>query len=69
MTAPSQLDIAARSSALYAIAQAHDRFSERAQIALVEGDAKNAAELNRYADWCLRAYRAELDDPQPKGRK
>jgi hypothetical protein len=53
----------AREAALYAYAHAHDRFFEREQVHRVKGETAEAEGAHVYAMWCLRAYRAELDEP------
>jgi hypothetical protein len=59
-------DISARQSCLRQLAQAHDRFSEMEQILRAQGDTVDAEGAHRYALWTLRAYRAEMDDREPK---
>lgn len=55
----------ARRAVLEQLAQAHDRWSEREQILTSSGDAIQAEGAHQHALWCLRAFRAELDDPKP----
>jgi len=62
-------DAAARREALNALAQAHDHFSEEEQVALAEGRVVEAEGAHQYALMLLRAYRAELDDPEPREPK
>ena len=57
----------ARTAALYAYGAAHDRFSEREQVHRAKGEVADAEGAHAYAVWCLRAYRAELDNQPPKG--
>ena len=66
MTAKTPLERAAREAVLAAIADAHDRFSEKEQIYTASGQHPEAEGAHRYALWCLRAYRAEMDDPDPR---
>ena len=66
MTTRNSVD-PAREAALYAYAHAHDRFSEREQIHRLNGEDADAEGAHVYALWCLRAYRAELDDQRPRG--
>jgi len=68
MTAAEAIrDVKARTAALYQYAEAHDVFSELEQLLLGDGRACQASEAHEYALIVLRAYRAELDDPQPGG--
>jgi hypothetical protein len=60
-------DIAARQAALHRYAAAHDRFNERELEHRAAGRTAEAEGAHRYALWCLRAYRDELDDRRPKG--
>ena len=66
MTAKTPLERAAREAVLIAIADAHDRFSEREQLLRAEGKLEEAEGASVYANWCLRAFRAEQDDPTPR---
>lgn len=62
----SPADIAARQAVLRALSEAHDRFTRRHAEFVEAGNKAEAAGAWRYADWCLRAYRAELDNRAPK---
>jgi hypothetical protein len=66
-TTPVQFlrDIAARQASLRALAAAHDRFATVEQVKWAEGDETEAEGAHKYANWVLRAYRAEMDDPEP----
>jgi hypothetical protein len=56
---------AAQSARLrYAIA--HDKFSDDEQTLVLEGRITEAAGAHQFAQICLKVYRAELDDPEPK---
>ena len=55
----------ARKAVLRQLAEAHDRFSEREQVLVFEGLYAEAEGAHQMAWWLLRAYRAELDDPEP----
>lgn len=55
-----------RRAALYTYARAHDRFSDEEQILAGAGRTTDAELAHRYALITLRAYRAELDDPEPR---
>jgi hypothetical protein len=57
-------DLKAKRACLAQLADAHDRFSEIEQMAHVHGETVEAEGAHRYALWVLRAYRAELDDPE-----
>lgn len=60
-------DASAKTAALYQYAAAHDRFSEAEQVLVGRGCHLVASLAHGYALIALRAYRAELDDPQPQG--
>lgn len=60
------MDKRARKAALEQYAKAHDRFSEQEQILLLRGEEIAAAGAHEFALQALRAFRAELDDPEPK---
>lgn len=67
MTAAEAIrDIRARSEALRQYARAHDRFAELEQITVSRGRVHEAGGARVLALIALRAYRAELDDPEPK---
>ena len=55
----------ARRSALYTYARAHDKFSELEQRHAARNPVE-AAGAHEYALRLLRAYKAEIDDPEPK---
>lgn len=59
-------EVAARRHAIYAYAEAHDHFAEEEQTFAAKGSPIEAAGAHEYALIALRAYRAELDDPEPK---
>jgi hypothetical protein len=56
--------VTAKSAALETYALSHDRFSEAEQMYVAEGQIAMAAGAHTYALIALRAYRAELDDPE-----
>lgn len=58
-------DISARQACLRRLAEAHDRFAELEQVKWAEGNEAEAEGAHRYANWVLRAYRAEMDDREP----
>lgn len=60
-------EAAALRGALYTYAAAYDMFAELAQRYMAEEREIEAAGALDYAQRCLRAYRAELDDPEPEG--
>lgn len=60
-------DAAAKREALRQYAQAHDRFAELEQALVGRGCVISAEGAHVHALITLRAYRAELDDPQPVG--
>ena len=43
----------------------HDRFSEQEQVLVLQGREIEAAGCHEFALRLLRAYRAELEDPEP----
>ncbi len=53
----------ARKAVLRQLAEAHDRFAEQEQALILEGLYPEAEGAKKYADWVLRAYRIEMDDP------
>ena len=57
----------ARKAVLRQLAEAHDRFSEQEQVLVFQGMYAEAEGAHQLALWVLRAYRAEMDDPTPKG--
>lgn len=65
----SAVDLAAKENALrqYAIAQEHHSVQE--QILMGEGQVFAAAGEHEHALWCLKGYRAELDDRKPSRPK
>lgn len=56
----------ARNAAIRRYAAAHDKFAEVEQVKAMTGEDAEAHGAAVYAGWCLRAVRAELDDPEPK---
>ena len=58
-------EAAARRTAIFTYARAHDHFATEEQTFAGEGKPIEAAGAHEYALICLRAYRAELDDPEP----
>ncbi len=60
------LEAVARQHVLYQLAQAHDHWSEEEQLFVGKDRPIEAAGAHQMALMTLRAYRAELDDPQPK---
>lgn len=59
-------DSRARVAVLYQYAEAHDVFSEMEQRMMHRACVLEAAAIHEFAVRVLRAYRAELDDPEPK---
>jgi hypothetical protein len=60
-------DAAARRAVLYQYAQAHDRFADLEQRLVAKDCPIGASAAHDIALTVLRAYRAETDDPKPKG--
>lgn len=60
----SETDLA-RKAVLRQLSEAHDRFAELEQVKWAEGNEAEAEGAHRYANWVLRAYRAEMDDREP----
>jgi hypothetical protein len=54
----------AKQAVLRALAEAHDRFSEAEQMYVASGALAMAEGAHTFALIALRAYRAELDDPE-----
>lgn len=65
MTA-AQMNDKARQAVLIQLAVAHDHWSDEEQVLAVQGKPIEAQGAHELALRCLRAYRAELDDPKPK---
>ena len=61
-------DAIAKSGALRMYALAHDHFSEEEQTMAGEGRIAEAEGAHQFALLALRAYRAEIDDPEPPER-
>ena len=59
-------DAMTRSNAIRTYALAHDHWAEEEQIRRVEGKDAEAEGAHQFALMTLRAYRAEIDDPEPK---
>ena len=62
-------DVAAQMAAQYQYARAHDRFAELEQIARHRNKPAEANGAHMLALITLRAYRAEVDDPEPREHK
>ncbi len=60
-------DEVAQKAATRRLARAFDYFRVGSQEAADAGHEVEAAGLNAYADWCLRAYVAECVDRKPEG--
>lgn len=58
--------VAARRNAIYTYAMAHDHFANEEQTFSAQGLPVEAAGAHEYALIALRAYRAEMDDPEPE---
>ena len=69
MSARSVIEIireaAARRAAIFAYAQWHDDYSTEEQTLTAEGRTFEAEGAHQFALILLRAYRAEMDDPEP----
>lgn len=61
----TSIDKVAAQAALLMLADAHDHFSTLAQLAFRDKRDVEVAGNSQYAEWALRAYRAELDDRPP----
>lgn len=59
-------DAMTRSQAIRTYALAHDHWSEEEQTLTAEGQTVKAEGAHQFALMVLRAYRAEIDDPEPK---
>ena len=55
----------AKEAALRQYAEDHDRWSEHEQLLRAKGEPILAEGAHQHALICLRAYRAELDNPKP----
>jgi hypothetical protein len=58
-------DKRARDAVLRDIARAHDRFAEEEQMHVLLGNDAESVGAKWYADVTLRAYRAEMREPEP----
>ena len=58
-------EVAARREAVFSYAQWHDDFSTEEQTLTAEGRTFEAEGAHQFALILLRAYRAEMDDPEP----
>jgi hypothetical protein len=56
----------AKEAVLRQLAFAHDHWSEEEQLLVAQGHPIEAQGAHEYAVAALKAYRAELDDPEPK---
>lgn len=63
---PRTVDMTAFEAALYRYAAAYDHFAEQQQIAVASGRDIEASGNGWYAQIALRAYEAELRDPEPR---
>jgi hypothetical protein len=59
-------DAMTRSQAIRTYALAHDHWAEEEQTRIAEGKEVEAEGAHQFALMTLRAYRAEIDDPEPK---
>lgn len=66
MSVENVRDIQAKEHVLRQLAMAHDHWSEQEQMLAGSGKPIEAQGAHELALSCLRAYRAELDDPRPK---
>lgn len=64
----AQLNQKAKQDVLIQLARAHDHWSEQEQLLALVGKPIESAGAHEMALRCLRAYRAELDDPAPKAQ-
>lgn len=55
-----------REAALRTYAAAYDRFAETEQMHVLLGNYAEAEGAHAYALWAVRAYKAEMDDPEPR---
>jgi hypothetical protein len=58
-------DAVAERSAMQALAERYDYWREREQGHRLASELYLAEGAARYAEWILRAYKAELNDPEP----
>lgn len=65
MSDTAELNAVARESVLLQYGAAHDVHATEEQLAVDRGDYVEAEGRRAYANWVVRAYRAELDDPKP----
>jgi hypothetical protein len=59
-------EMAAKSAVLRQLAHAHDHWSEQEQLLRLQADAIQAEGAHQMALVTLKAYRAELDNPEPR---
>ena len=63
----TQMTDTARRNVLYHLAAAHDAWSEQEQRLVGEGRHTEAQGARIHAQWVIRAWLAESDDPEPEG--
>jgi hypothetical protein len=66
--APEDREVTPREAVVRRLALAHDRFDETEQMHKLLGNIPEAEGAHQYARICLRAYIAEVDDPEAKPR-
>lgn len=54
----------ARREAIRIYARAYDEWATEEQVLLEEGKYAEAEGAHQHAQWCVRAYKAEIDDPK-----
>jgi len=59
-------DAITRSNAIRFYATAYDHFAQEEQVCIAEGRMVEAEGAHHFALMLLRAYKAEIDDPEPK---
>jgi hypothetical protein len=60
-------EAATRRRAILSYASIHDSISELEQTLVGAGELEKAAEAHQYGTIVLRAYMAEIGDPEPQG--
>jgi hypothetical protein len=63
---PEIREITPQSEVLRQLALAHDRFADSAEMHRLLGNVVEAEGADWYAERCLRAFRAENEDPTPR---
>jgi hypothetical protein len=59
-------DAITRANAIRFYATAYDHFAQEEQVCVAEGRMVEAEGAHQFCRMLIRAYKAEIDDPEPK---